>query len=93
MLYDPKWERPAKTASDPSLLKGLINWLEQQPPDTEYQYYNCDGGCLIGLYGTAVGLDWNKLHSSFYQSGLLSIASKRPRTFGGALERARAACG
>lgn len=93
MLYDPRWGSQVK--ADPFSLDGLVQWLEQQPATAEYDYYDCQGSCLIGLYGAAVGVDWKELHRFFFNSrtegrSILSIAAGRPRTFGGALKRARA---
>lgn len=83
-----------KTLTKPGVfsLDGLIAWLERQPADTQYDWNDCDGGCLIGLYGLSMGLgdDWRGLHSHFSHEGLLRVACRTPHTFGAALKRARA---
>lgn len=80
-------------------LEGLIAWLETQPADEEYDWANCEGLCLIGLYAASIGISWDKVvreenGRSIY--GDLTVARgfyacRRPRTFGGALNRARLA--
>jgi len=88
MLYDPKWQRQ----SDPAALTSLIAWLETMPPNGEYDWENCDGECLIGVYGAATGLGakWHDVHSAYFERDELHIASDTPWTFGAALDRARA---
>jgi hypothetical protein len=87
MLYDPKWEQ--QTKADPFKIETLIAWLEKQPADCRYDFDNCDGECLFGLYYTAMGLKWwdEYLEKHFDHT---AIACGWPETFGGALERARA---
>lgn len=89
MLYDPKWEAEVKV--DPNSVEGLIAWLEKQPADGTYNWHNCEGLCLIGLYGTAMGMGkkWHDFHSMLFNADILFIASLEPHTFGGALNRAR----
>ncbi len=87
MLYDPKWERPTKV--DPKSVEGLIAWLETMPSDGTYNWHDCKGGCLIGIYGQAIGVDWHDIHDYFYKLEDLRIAGDKPWTFGGALDRAR----
>lgn len=75
-------------------LDGLIGWLETQDPATEYDYWNCRGGCLLSQYLYANGIDG----SLFRNYGRLSrqegvgsvVACEPPHTYGAALERARA---
>jgi hypothetical protein len=38
MLYDRKWDRKI-TRAEPSL-PGLIKWLENQPAETEYDWFH-----------------------------------------------------
>lgn len=94
MLYDPKWQAPAFT------LPHFIAWLERHPPETEYDYLNCSGGCLVGQYMADNGVGWNQMA---YIDACSKIDGKRrdvsirtfdigaqfPRTFGAALERAK----
>lgn len=92
MLYDPKWEQ--KTRADPFKLEGLIAWLENQSPGRRYEYYDCHGGCLIGIYSADVGVDMSECHDAFWRRGkgqgeLHEIAKPKPWTMGAALNRAR----
>lgn len=101
MLYDPKWEVKA----DPLSLESLIAWLEQQPsnhfyPVTEARY------CLLAQWlksmDPATDGDTSGRHSFCYifrgqpinlgmfRDVVLGISDLNPRTFGAALERARA---
>lgn len=50
MLYDPKWEGVS--------LKGFIGWLETKDPRAKYEFYECDGRCLLGQYMAAMGIAW-----------------------------------
>jgi hypothetical protein len=88
MLYDPKWEQKVEI-KHPSL-EGLVAWLEGMPPEAGYAWLNCEGLCLIGLYGTAIGLgeNWHDFHNGDFLPHL-SVASNKPHTFGAALGRAR----
>jgi hypothetical protein len=92
-----------RTGEEPSLI-GLIHWLEKQNPNTAYNWDCTEGNCLMGLYGKSMGLTYTEMclprstGHPYYErcndrfggapySG--SIAISHPRTFGGALERAR----
>lgn len=97
MLYDPKWEKTETKVAHPSLA-GLIAWLETRPPEGEYNFDDCDGACLVSLYGASFKPDWN--HSRDYMDAcevifgnamLVGPACETPWTFGAALARARAA--
>lgn len=101
MLYDPKWEKNSETKPHPSL-EGLIAWLETKNPSERYDWSNCEGRCLIGQYGASLGLSWREInraengdpHTSLYYQLSTSnhqLALRGEHTFGGALERARAA--
>ena len=89
MLYDPKWEVKA----DPLSLESLIAWLETQPPETEYEWTDCHGGCLIGRYFAAMGIK-GPLYSEVFDEGwkYARVCSdlSGPTTYGAALKRARA---
>jgi len=83
--------------ADPLTLESLIAWLEKQPTDLSYVWADCNGGCLIGLYGIAHGISWKTMIKSdigntspYDRLTRGGVAYKYPRTFGGALERARA---
>lgn len=94
MLYDYKrWERPK---ADP--LKGLISWLETMPANKEYDFFDHEGGCMVGQYMASVGEPWSSVRyeqivwsiTGERDSLKFSIGHDRPWTFGAALERARA---
>lgn len=96
MFLETKKEGEART-KEPSMLS-LIAWLETKNPAEEYDYYNCYGGCLLGQYFNAIGLAWGlnggpgcELFNSMESYKLQDISRRHPRTFGGALERARVA--
>lgn len=74
-------------------LPSLIAWLEQQPADQGYSYIH-PYSCLIAQYlkahgtaGDAVALGIPEL----IKLGFIDVVIGYPRTFGGALERARLA--
>ena len=89
-----------KTKADPFSLESLIAWLEMQPADKTYNWSDCEGGCLIGLYGAAMGWSWHDVCTAerlcdapYYRLSTANgcIAYSTPHTFSGALSRARAA--
>lgn len=101
MLYDPKWEVETRAPAEVWSLPRLVAWLEKQPADVEY-CYTSSGHCLIAQYlsncgwkqplvGGWVVCDWQgdqidrALPPKFKR-----ISQNEPRTFGAALERARA---
>jgi hypothetical protein len=99
MLYDPKWAKQAETKADPFTLESLIAWLEKQPANSTYPFYNCRGECLFSQYLAHCGFakrpvdydregfrGWDILHND----PLRGIAETEPWTFGAALKRARA---
>jgi hypothetical protein len=103
MLYDPKWEK-TETKTDPFSLGSLIAWLEKQPRATPYNY-DCNGGCLLAQYFTAMGLHRVSVGGSFmfhgnlpqevhlsknFRTVALGYTVHGPHTFGAALDRARA---
>lgn len=88
-MSDRMWKGAAY--KNPLTMEGLIAWLEQQPADGTYDYMDCSGGCLVGLY---LGLDedtFNGFSNSNhpFEGRVYDIACIRPWTFGAALERAR----
>lgn len=100
MLYDPKWEVELKP--DMYSLASLITWLETQRPDETYCYLD-HGQCLLGQYFKAQGFTDVSIYSNGkwkhgdmadeyvrYPDIFNSIALHEPRTFGAALDRARA---
>jgi hypothetical protein len=98
MLFDPKWEVRADVFS----IESLVSWLEKQPANKAYCYYDHDG-CLLHKYFSAVGLNpvWiggltfqTKDFPNVYQpipEFMQDISAEEPHTFGGALARAREA--
>lgn len=80
--------------SDVFSVTGLRDWLRTMPPRGTYNWHDCRGGCLIGLYALAHGYEaqtWDKVHTWFFhRERALSIASRTPHTFGAALNRAEA---
>lgn len=81
------------TKADPFHIDTFIGWLETMPPEGVYDYYPVDGTCLVGQYGAAVygagDRRWHDLHR-VKNTPFCGIAQRRPRTFGAALDRARA---
>ena len=98
MLHNPRWSQPSRPEST---LEGLIEWLERQPGEGAYEWFECSGDCLIGQFMTATGNDWLEgvlNYSTFVNTFdettgvcIQSIAAELPHTFGAALLRARAA--
>ncbi len=93
MLYDPKWNATS--------IASLVAWLEKQPADKSYSYGHC-GRCLLAQYFTAQGFEnvlvggseWSHGeglgHDCLLPEAFRDISGGLPRTFGAALERARA---
>jgi hypothetical protein len=55
MLYDPRWNDTSSQNKPTTFsLAGLINWLEQQDPDTRYSYGDIHN-CLLSTYFRAKG--------------------------------------
>src|SRR6476660_2885832 len=85
--------------ADPLTLESLIAWLEKQPADQTYDWADCDGRCLIGLYSAAHGISFTTMCATDRDDGTApydrltttGIAYRRPHTFDAALKRARAA--
>lgn len=95
MLYDPKWE--VQTKADPFQLGTLIAWLEKQPANETYCYMS-HGQCLLAQYFRAMGFDVGRIggfsvildgEKIFLPQDFSNIPLFEPRTFGGALARAR----
>lgn len=100
MLYDPKWEK-TETKADPFTLQSLIAWLKTKRRGERYCYLD-HGRCLLGQYFTACGyknveafsdaiFDHADAENVPYPKVFNRIACDGERTFGAALERARAA--
>jgi hypothetical protein len=101
MLYDKRWDQ--QTKADPFLLESLIAWLEKQPVRKRYCYLD-HGRCLLGQYFAAHGFNDVHVIGRYHPHGAHfiaregthaypgewdNLASAFPRTFGGALKRAR----
>lgn len=94
MLYDPKWEVEVK--ADPFSLPSLIAWLETMPADKDY----CPGmlnHCLLAQWAQAMGEEDISQRSwdlgnlrPFSVIAAIDGPAHHLRTFGAALERARA---
>src|SRR5438876_8043399 len=102
MLFDPKWQSPAKAES--LSLACFVRWLERQPAQRSYEYQQPDG-CLVAqwLKATAPERDHllapEEVGALFGGNGdrivlgdeILDLCDPvRNRTFGAALARARA---
>ncbi len=100
MLYDPKWQ----IRNDPFSPASLVAWLEGQNPLEEY-CYSSTGECLLARYFAARGFNkvimaagffyhWPRPTAAFEVTSLPpyfnDIAKGKVRTFGAALQRARA---
>lgn len=104
MLYDPRWEQ--KTKADPFALHTLIAWMEKRPASEAYKYIDIDGcplaryfraqgytGAFCGAAGFTYTGPWYllwPLRRLPIPAAFDNIVSASPRTFGAALERARA---
>lgn len=99
MLYDPKWEKQTETKADPFSLAAMIEWLEKQPRDKAYDWYDIRG-CIACQYLQSLGhkRPWNvayDLHTDGYggpfgsNEAYWNIGQPMPWTMGAALERAR----
>lgn len=99
MLYDKRWDKEIK--ADPFSLESLITWLEKQDPHAGYNY--CDTRqCLLAQYHaahgttlrvTALGGELPENSSDEYKAEWIARGhhcTPHDRTFGAALERARA---
>ena len=95
MLFDPKW----KAREGALTRKSLISWLEKKRADKPYHYIAC-GRCMLANYFRAMGFRQVKVEAGEFQHAesfgpvklpraFIHIAAGHPRTYGGALERAR----
>lgn len=106
MLYDPKWEKQTEQKADPFTLVALISWIEGQPREKVYCFTD-NGECLLAQYFSFCGYKKINMGPTDFHHGdripgkerptvilprkFNDIAGELPRTFGAALERARAA--
>lgn len=78
-------------------LHGLIAWLEGENPETTYNWYDCEGDCLIGHFATATNLNFGVVENTLRQikpnkigpSAYGLIGFKGSWTYGDALQRAK----
>jgi hypothetical protein len=103
MFVETKKEGEAPVKQEPSL-RGFIAWLETKNAAQRYDYYNCNGGCLVGQYVNSIGMRWSPYDQGGTGFGpgrdwwytapeaepLCDISAGWPHTFGAALERALA---
>lgn len=95
MLYNESTGKP-KAQADVFSLESLIAWLEKQPADTEYDWYNVHG-CLMCAYFKAHGYERPSANPglnsdtirNWGEFGYYNIGMAAPWTFGAALDRAR----
>lgn len=73
-----------------TVLRDLVKWLETQPAETTYDFYNVDGNCLMGRYGKATNQDWYAAHTTLWRDDKLDVVRVKPWTYGDALKRAKA---
>lgn len=99
MLYNPSWNTPDLS------IAAVADWLAMQPAERTYEYIN-PGNCLIAQYlrwlgysDVVVGACAYSIYSDDGEFGSLprpfpnnlwAVAAEYPRTFGAALQRARA---
>lgn len=92
MLFDPKWE--VQTKPDVYSLEGFVSWLEKQPTERAYDWYDVHG-CIVCQYLDSVlppDRETALLSRVFSTSDQYhQVAGKWPWTFGAALDRARKA--
>src|ERR1700686_3718497 len=97
MLFNPNWKQP-KVKHEFMTLPHLIEWLRTKPANKSYTYVS-QWTFLLAKYIRAEGYWFPSVGPYYYSTHLFcqdgglppyfnSIAVGRPRTFGGALQRA-----
>lgn len=95
MLFDPKWE--AQTKPDVFSLAGFIAWLENQPAEKRYNWYDIHA-CVVCQYLDAQGVEKiggpvdgaHELDSVFKDiEQYWRVAGAAPFSFGAVLKRAK----
>jgi hypothetical protein len=85
-----------KFEADVFSVEGLRDWLRTMPPEGKYNWWNCKGQCLYGIYYAAQGLPWYDGGRQAYETRRGDIAEQAaialptPWTFGAALARCEA---
>ena len=75
-------------------LDGFIAWLRTKDADAEYNYYDCNGDCLVGQYLNFIGMKWDEGGGDWYiansrkTSPIVAVSCSKDWTFGAALSRA-----
>jgi hypothetical protein len=101
MFFDPGTK--TETKADPLTLPAFIAWLEKQPAEQTYCYFD-NGRCLVSQYmSAALGRHIEVDPVSYWDAGTWKsadifklpiffdeVANDIDRTFGAALDRARA---
>lgn len=80
---------------DPFSLSALREWVATKPAEEKYNFYDCGGGCFVGQYFIAQGLEkwggyesWADFrHANRTNHTFSEIAVHTPHTFGAALKR------
>ena len=76
----------------PFTLEALADWLERQPPEKEYDWFDC-ANCALGQYARSLGLTYEELPLTFRYDGNGVTTSldllEEVETFGKAAARAR----
>lgn len=99
MFLETQTPGKTETKANPFNLDALIAWLETMPAGQSYPFLNCRGECLDSQYVTYCGLGTDpdfyedfvlREWANFHGGDMRAIAEEAPRTFGGALRRARA---
>lgn len=97
MLYDKRWDAKIEQKADPLSPAAFVAWLETKKPTERYNYWNCNGGCLLDQFLKHAGMDDSGESYRMISSSKIGtteygyLACNWPFTFGAALERARAA--
>jgi hypothetical protein len=84
MLFDPRWQNTRKHS-----LSDFVAWLELQPADGTYIWDDSDVCLCAQYYGKRYWYEADDATRRTDGVRLDDIAKKWPRTYGGALERAR----
>lgn len=91
MLYNKDWDTETKT--NIYTMESLVAWLEKQPFNKIYDYANCKGKCLLGLYlgGTEKAfLDFSGTGHPF-EMAVYRLATTKTHTMGAMLKRIKKA--
>lgn len=106
MFVETGYHADTEVKADPFKLESLIGWLETKNPEEAYAYNRNESCCLAQYFQangypeafvTPSDVYLNGYHGGLYSqdytplpTGFNRIAAQHDRTFGGALERAKA---